>query len=131
MPSIDPGHAFNLVVLLILLLTLYRVVNSAQNNLKWWHLLSTRASDGVIYLDNDKVGQMTGLIFGTWVICWLAYTEKLEILYFAAWLLYASGMGAFSKWARAIIKDRYGTPQPHPPKPPPSTTTTTTTETTP
>ena len=128
----ETQHAFNLVVLLVLLLTFYRVVHSNNNGLEFWHLLSPRSADGQIYLDNDKLGQLVGLMFGTWVICWMTYTEKLEILYFAAWLLYASGMGAFSKWARAMITSRYGAQQP-PPKPPepPSTTTTTTTKTTP
>lgn len=101
-------YAFNLVVLLLLALTFYRVVHAAANELEFWHLLSTRSADGRIYLDNDKIGQMAGLVFGTWIVCWLAYTNHLTIYYFAAWLLYASGMGAFSKWARAMIADRYG-----------------------
>ena len=104
----DMQHAFNLIALLVLLLVFYRVVKSDDNDLEFWHLLSTRSADGKVYVDNEKVGQLVGLLFGTWIVCWLAYTGKLEILYFAVWLLYASGMGAFSKWARAMIADRYG-----------------------
>ena len=126
----ETQHAFNLIVLLVLLLVFYRIVRNEDNELEFWHLLSTRSADGKVYVDNDKIGQLTGLLFGTWIVCWLAYTGRLEILYFAVWLLYASGMGAFSRWARAMIADRYGREGKRPEEPP-STTTTTTTRTTP
>ena len=101
------SYALNLILLLVGLLVFYRIIKGS-GPLEFWHLVSTRSADGIIYTDNDKVGQMTGLVFGTWVVCWMALTHTLEIWYFAAWLLYASGMGAFSKWARAMISDRYG-----------------------
>lgn len=113
---IDLKLAFNLILLLCGLLVFYRVV-SGDNPLEFWHLISTKSADGVVYVDNDKVGQVTVLLFSTWVIGWLTMTAKLEIWYFAAWLLYGSGMGAFSKWARAMISDRYGAKgkEPEPP----------------
>lgn len=104
----DAREAFNLIMLLLLIWAFYRVVDDRSNDLEFWHLYSTRAADGKIYLDLDKIGMNVGLVFSTWVIVWLTYTAKLEITYFAAWLLYASGMGAFSKWARGIISNRYG-----------------------
>lgn len=123
-------EALNLILLLLGLLIFYRVVGDRDNPLEYWHLVSTRSADGVVYTDNDKVGQLTGLIFGTWVICWLALTGDLTTYYFAIWLVYAAGMGAFAKWARAFITDRFGSkgkqPEPEPPAPPQVTTTTTT-----
>jgi hypothetical protein len=114
--AVNTSEAFNLILLLIIVLAFYRTVNSEKNKLEFWHALSTRSADGVIYFDNDKIGQMTGLLFSTWIVCWLAYTDHLTIYYFGAWLLYASGMGAFSKWARAMITSRYGAKDKEPDK---------------
>lgn len=123
-------HAgLNLILLLCGLFIFYRLVKG-DNPLEWWHLVSTKSADGQIYFDNDKVGQMTGLVFGTWIVCWLALTQDLSVYYFGVWLIYAAGMTAFAKWARAFVTDRFGK-APHKPEPePPSTTTTTTTKTT-
>jgi len=97
----------NLILLLLGLLVFYRIIKGT-GSLEFWHLLSTKSADGIIYTDNDKVGQMTGLVFGTWIVCWLALTNNLTPYYFAIWLVYAAGMGAFAKWARAFITDRFG-----------------------
>lgn len=97
----------NLILLLLGLLVFYRIVNG-NNPLQFWHLISTTSEDNKVFIDNDKVGQLTVLIFSTWVICWLALTKDLNIYYFAAWLVYGAGMGAFAKWARAFITDRFG-----------------------
>ena len=109
----------NLILLLCGLLILNRIVNG-NNPLEWWHLVSTKSADGIIYFDNDKVGQMTGLVFGTWVVCWLALTNELTVYYFGVWLIYAAGMTAFAKWARAFVTDRFGSkgkePEPSPSK---------------
>jgi len=99
--------ALNLILLLLGLLVFYRVVNG-DNPLEFWHLVSSRSADGIVYADNDKIGQLTGLVFSTWVICWLALTKELTVYYFGVWLVYAAGMGAFAKWARAFITDRFG-----------------------
>ncbi len=117
----------NLILLLIGLLVFYRIIHG-DNPLKIWHLISVKSQDGNIYVDNDRVGQLTGLIFGTWVICWLALTKQLNPYYFAIWLIYAAGMTAFAKWARAFVTDRFGSKgkQPEPEQPPQVTTTTTT-----
>lgn len=115
--------ALNLILLLLGLLVFYRIVNG-NNPLEWWHLVSTKSADGIVYFENDKVGQMTGLIFGTWVICWLALTNELTPYYFAIWLVYAAGMTAFAKWARAFITDRFGSKGKH--QEPDATVTTTT-----
>lgn len=120
--------ALNLILLLLGLLVFYRIMRG-KNPLEVWHLISTKSADGIIYVDNDKIGQLTGLIFGTWVICWLALTQELTPYYFAIWLVYAAGMGAFAKWARAFITDRFGSKGKHPePEPQPLVTTTTTTK---
>lgn len=97
----------NLILLLLGLLVFYRVIGG-NNPLEFWHLISAKSADGKVYVDNDKVGQLVGLAFGTWVICWLALTEHLTVYYFGVWLVYAAGMGAFAKWARAFITDRFG-----------------------
>ena len=123
--------ALNLILLLLGLLVFYRIMRG-KNPLEVWHMVSAKSADGVVYVDNDKVGQLTGLIFGTWVICWLALTGDLTPYYFAIWMVYAAGMGAFAKWARAFITDRSGAKGKQPePEPTPNVTTTTTTKVTP
>ena len=122
--------ALNLILLLLGLLVFYRIMRG-KNPLEVWHMVSARSADGIVYVDNDKVGQLTGLIFGTWVICWLALTGDLTPYYFAIWLVYAAGMGAFAKWARAFITDRFGAKGKQPEPEPPQVTTTTTTKVTP
>lgn len=108
---IPAQHAFNLIVLLIFLLAVYRIVRD-ENPVEFWHFISSHAADGKVYGDLDKAGQIIGLVFSTWVVCFLAYTggmkETTGVVVFVAWLIYASGMGAFSKWARAFISSRYG-----------------------
>ncbi|MDO8703305.1 MAG: hypothetical protein Q7J84_00015 [Sulfuricaulis sp.] len=122
----------NLILLLLGLFVFYRLVKSAEQ-LEFWHLISVTSADGKIWTDNDKVGQMTGLVFGTWIVCWLALTNELTVYYFGVWLIYAAGMTAFAKWARAFVTDRFGKAPAvrEPDPPPPSTTTTTTTKTVP
>lgn len=99
--------AFNLILLLIVVLVVYRVIHDPASPIQFWHAFSTKAADGVVYLDIDKVGMLVGLFGSSWVIGWLTYVNKLEVIYFIAWLIYCSGMGAFSKWARGIISNRY------------------------
>lgn len=120
----------NLILLLCGLLVFYRIIKGTQQ-LEFWHLISTTAADGKIWTDNDKVGQMTGLIFGTWVVCWLALTNELTVYFFGVWLIYAAGMTAFAKWARAFVTDRFGSKGKQPEPEPPQVTTTTTTKVTP
>ena len=117
----------NLILLLLGLLVFYRIIHG-KNPLEFWHMVSAKSADGTIYVDNDKVGQLTGLIFSTWVICFLALTKQLTVYFFGAWLIYAAGMGAFAKWARAFITDRFGRSgkEPEPPQQPMIKTTTTT-----
>ena len=105
--------AFNLIVLLVFLLAFYRIISSGKNKLEFWHFLSSKSVDGVYHSDLDKLGQIVGLLVSTWVIVWLTYRDLIVkewtgVAVFAAWLIYASGMGAFSKWARAFISSRYG-----------------------
>ena len=111
----------NLILLLCGLFIFYRIIDG-NNPLQLWHLLSVRAADGTVFTDNDKIGQMTGLVFGTWIVCWLALTAELTPYYFAIWLIYAAGMTAFAKWARAFVTDKFGSKGKEPE--PPSTTTT-------
>lgn len=115
--------ALNLILLCLGLLVFYRIIHGT-GPLQFWHMVSAKSADGIIYVDNDKVGQLTGLVFGTWVICWLALTQELTVYYFGVWLVYAAGMGAFAKWARAFITDRFGK---SPSKQEPDTATVTTT----
>ena len=122
--------ALNLILLLLGLFVFYRVVKNTEK-LEFWHLISVTSADGKVWTDNDKVGQLTGLVFGTWIICWLALTKELTVYYFGVWLIYAAGMTAFAKWARAFVTDRFGAKGKEPESPPPSTTTTTTTKTAP
>lgn len=121
--------ALNLVLLLLGLLVFYRIIKNTEK-LEFWHLISITSADGKVWTDNDKVGQLTGLIFGTWIVCWLALTNELTVYYFGVWLIYAAGMTAFAKWARAFVTDKFGKNghrEPEPP-PPPMVKTTTTTE---
>jgi len=118
--------ALNLILLLLGLLVFYRIIKGTAQ-LEFWHLISVTSADGKVWTDPDKVGQLTGLIFSTWVICWLALTQDLTVYYFGVWLVYAAGMGAFAKWARAFITDRFGKA---PVKPEPESAQVTTTTTT-
>lgn len=120
----------NLILLLCGLFVFYRIIKGTKQ-LEFWHLISVTSADGKVWTDNDKVGQMTGLVFSTWAICWLALTNELTSYYFAIWLIYAAGMTAFAKWARAVVADRFGSKGKEPEPAPPSTTTTTTTKTVP
>lgn len=124
----------NLILLLLGLLVFYRIIKGAQR-LEFWHLISVTSADGQIWTDNDKVGQMTGLIFGTWIVCWLTLTVKVVDGYYVAalaiWLIYCAGMTAFAKWARAFVTDRFGKSPPKPEPETPQVTTTTTTKVTP
>ena len=126
--------ALNLILLLCGLFILNRIV-SGDNPLEWWHLVSTRSADGKIYFDNDKIGQMTGLVFSTWVVSYITLTVKILDGYYVAcvaiWLIYCAGMTAFGKWARAVVADRFSKAPQRPEPEAPSTVTTTTTKTTP
>lgn len=119
--------ALNLILLLLGLFIFYRIVKGAKP-LEFWHLISVTSANGQVWTDPDKVGQLTGLVFGTWVICYLTLKGDLTIYLFGAWLIYAAGMGAFAKWARAFITDRFGSKGkvPEPPEPVGVVTTTTT-----
>lgn len=106
------GLVLNLLVLFVAVGVFFFIIKSHDNPLKFWHLIGTRSADGVYYVDNDKVAQFCGLIFGTWVICFLTWT-KTEItteyvIVLAFWWLYCAGMTAFGKFARAFVHDKFG-----------------------
>lgn len=132
-PLLQAHDAFNLVLLLIALLTFARIVGDKKNPLEFWHLFGTKAADGEYYVDNDRVGQIIGLVFGMWVVGECVYQGLMGqwtgVAIFAAWLIYASGMGAFAKWARAFISSRYGRDTERHEEPHAVTTTTTKTDT--
>ena len=124
----------NLILLLLGLLVFYRVIKNTEK-LEFWHLISVTSADGKIWTDNDKIGQMTGLVFSTWVISYITLTVKILDGYYVAcvsiWLIYCAGMTAFGKWARAVVSDRFSKTPQRPEPEAPSTVTTTTTKTTP
>lgn len=107
-------QALSLVVFLVLVLFFYEVVRSGKNDLEFWQVFATRSDrDNRYYIDHDKIGQLVGLGFSTWVVVYLALHDGLgdgwaSVALFGTWLAYCSAMAAFSKVVRGFIKSRWG-----------------------
>lgn len=108
---LDTHDAFNLILLLIALLAFNRIVGAKSNTLEFWHIFATRSADGIYYVDNDRIGQIAGLVFGAWVVGEITYRDIIKewsgVVVFIAWLVYAANMAAFGKWARGFLASRY------------------------
>lgn len=126
--TLDAG--VNLIILLMLCWGLVRVMNS-KNPIEYWHFISTRNDQGKDVGDINSLGMVFLIVGGTWVVCWLAFREKLEWPIFGLWLVAIGAVKSWALWARALLDKRYGSEQ-QPlalPTLPAKTTTTTVTET--
>lgn len=91
-----PQHLMGVLVLLLLLLVLHFVING-ENPLKWWHFISTRAADGREYADIDKLGKVTGIVVGSYVVV----TNKIDASFLFVYLSYVGGIAGWSAYLRS------------------------------
>lgn len=106
-----------------------RVINSADNELEWAHLFSSRAANGKQYADWDKIGQGGGIALSLWVPAVYVNSEKADgagiAVVLAAALLFLGGVKSYS----AMLRARRGTVETTSTTESPSKTTETKTET--
>jgi len=92
--------AMGVIAFLVLLLAFVRVVNGENNDLEWWHLVSTRAADGGQYADWNKIGQGLGVVLCVWLPAVYVYSPKMEAVGLAAVmgvaLLYLGGVSGYA-----------------------------------
>jgi len=97
--------AMGVIAFLVLLLAFVRVVNGENNDLEWWHLVSTRAADGGQYADWNKIGQGLGVVLCVWLPAVYVYSPKMEAVGLAAVmgvaLLYLGGVSGYAANLRA------------------------------
>lgn len=100
--------ALTAVVVLLVMLAFVRIVNSEENHLEWWHLVSTRAADGQQYADWNKIGQGLGVVLCVWLPAVYVYSPKLEAGGLAAVMAVALAyLGGVSGYA-ATLRSRQG-----------------------
>jgi len=91
--------AIGVVAFLVLMLAFVRIVNG-ENDLEWWHLVSTRAADGSQYADWNKIGQGLGVVLCVWLPAVYVYSPKMEAVGLAAVmgvaLLYLGGVSGYA-----------------------------------
>jgi len=96
--------AMGAIVFLVLIMAFVRVVNG-ENDLEWWHLVSTRAADGSQYADWNKIGQGLGVVLCVWLPAVYVYSPKMEAVGLAAVmgvaLLYLGGVSGYAANLRA------------------------------
>ena len=97
------------IFVLLFALAVMRIINNAANDLEWWHLVSTRAQDGVQYACWNKIGQGCGVVLCVWLPAVYAYSEKMDAGGLAAVLgvvlLYLGGVSGYA----ATLRSRRGT----------------------
>ena len=83
-----------------LLFALIKVVENAENNLEWWHLVSSRGADGGQYADWNKIGQGCGVVLCVGLPAVYVYSPKMEAVGLAAVmgvaLLYLGGVSGYA-----------------------------------
>jgi hypothetical protein len=96
--------AMGVIAFLVLMLAFVRVING-ENDLEWWHLVSTRAADGSQYADWNKIGQGLGVVLCVWLPAVYVYSPKMEAVGLAAVmgvaLLYLGGVSGYAANLRA------------------------------
>ena len=97
--------ALALAFALGLLFALVKVVNSTGNTLEWWHLVSSRAANGVQFADWNKIGQGCGVVICTVLPAVYVYSPKMDAIGLAAVmvvaLLYLGGVSGYAANLRA------------------------------
>lgn len=82
-----------------------RVINSADNDLEWAHLFSSRSADGRQYADWNKIGQGSGIVLSMWIPAVYANSDKADgtgiALVLAASLAYLGGVSSYAATLRA------------------------------
>ena len=68
-----------LIVVLGIVLAFYRIVSGKDNELEWWHLISTQSSkNGRQYADWNKIGKGGGVLLCVWMPTVYAYSDKMD-----------------------------------------------------
>ncbi len=74
------------------------------NPLECWQFIATKGADGQHYADLDKVGKITGIVFGSWAVIKLAYDHP-DLVGYAAVLgadfAFTGGSAGYSAFLRA------------------------------
>lgn len=107
--SITIVGALTAVLLLVVIILLARVINSADNSLEWSHLVSSRGADGIQYADWNKIGQGCGVLLCLWLPAAYVYSDKMDAVGLAAVMGVALAyLGSVSGYA-ATLRARRGT----------------------
>lgn len=97
--------ALSAIIVLLLLLAMVRIINSGDNDLQWWHLVSTKAADGGQYADWNRIGQGLGVVLCVWLPAVYVYSPKMEAVGLAAVmgvaLLYLGGVSSYAATLRS------------------------------
>jgi len=97
--------ALTAIIVLIIIMGVVRVINSGDNTLEWWHLVSTRGTDGNPYADWNKVGQGLGVVLCVWLPAVYVYSPKMEAMGLAAVmgvaLAYLGGVSSYAATLRS------------------------------
>jgi len=92
-----------------LLYALVKIVNGTGNTLEWWHLVSSRSSNGVQFADWNKIGQGCGVVLCTVLPAVYVYSPKMDAIGLAAVmgvaLLYLGGVSGYA----ANLRSKQGT----------------------
>lgn len=117
------------LALMAFIWAIIRVINSADNELEWAHLFSSRSADGRQYADWNKIGQGCGIVLSMWIPAIYTNSEKADgtgvAFVLGASLLYLGGVSSYA----ATLRARRGTVETTSTTESPSRTTETKTET--
>lgn len=126
------ADAFRWLFMLALVWALYRYVNSGCNPLRWWHFIASRGADGSYYADLNKLGQVTGIAFGSFAVLNVSGNAKSDFTGFATVLLayfaFVGGVAGYSAYLRSKSGQRETTTTTEPAPTTPNKTTTRTVE---
>lgn len=90
---------------------LYRVMRG-DNELEWWHFISTKGLDGRHYADLDKLGKVAGIAFGSWSVLRVAHQPNLDLTGFAlvltAYFAFVGGVAGYAAYLRMKNGERNG-----------------------
>lgn len=124
------ADAFRWLFFLVLVWALYRYIHSGCNPLRWWHFISSKGADGSYYADLNKLGQVTGIAFGSFSVLLLSSNAKADFVGFAAvltaYFAFVGGVAGYSAYLRSKSGQVQTTTVTEPVSAPVKTTTTTT-----
>lgn len=107
MISIEPRLLALVVLLLAVCVLLYWVMTDKKNSLECWQFIGTRGVDGKHYADLDKLGKLAGIIFGSWSVVKIAYTDGIEnnlvafAMVLSAYFAFVGGVAGYAAYLRS------------------------------